>query len=375
MSTRDELILLVGGYRLSGWQSVRISRGIERCPSDFTISLTERFPHEVDALTVNAGDPCKVLIAGNANSGAEDGRTMQTLLTGYIDLVEYTLDAGRHSIAISGRSKCADLIDASAEWPNGQISGADAVEIATKLAAPYGITVSAPGDRGVRVLQTNLNIGESAFDIIERICRYGALLAYDGPDGNLILTRASSEQARGGFTQGRNVQAAHVTYRKDGRFSDYGCFLQSMDVLGDTGEGGNLMATASDPGVKRHRTKYLITEAPSGGVDFAHRRVTWEANRRIGRSMQLHLTTDTWRDAGGVLWEPNTLAALSLPAMKLGTGDEPRMWLITEVVYRREEGTGTTCDLTIMPPEAFELIPLPQTPDPIAELGYQQATH
>ncbi|WP_422449499.1 phage baseplate assembly protein, partial [Thermoanaerobacterium sp. DL9XJH110] len=40
----EELILTVGGRELSGWTEVRVTRGIERCPSDFQIGMTERFP-------------------------------------------------------------------------------------------------------------------------------------------------------------------------------------------------------------------------------------------------------------------------------------------------------------------------------------------
>lgn len=40
----DTLSITVGGLILSGWQQVRLTRGIERFPSDFSISLTERYP-------------------------------------------------------------------------------------------------------------------------------------------------------------------------------------------------------------------------------------------------------------------------------------------------------------------------------------------
>lgn len=345
----EELTLTVGGRELTGWTEVRVSRGIERCPSDFEIGMTERYPGQADAFVVQDGDACTVKLGDDV------------VLTGHIDRANYSISPNQHAVTIIGRSNCADLVDCSAEWPGGQISGDDALGIAQKLAQPYGITVSAPGAKGVRVEQFNLMIGETGYEIIERVCRYGALLAYDQPDGNLVLAQAASVVAASGFTEGQNVQFASMTFSSDQRFSDYQCFMQSMDVLGDIGEGGNLLATAKDPGMARHRLRMIISESPGGGLDFAQKRVTWEANRRIGRSAQLHVVTDGWRDGAGALWAPNTLVPLSLPTLKCGSEDEKALWLVTEVTYRRDN-SGTTCALTIMRPEAFLPLPIIQLP-------------
>jgi hypothetical protein len=63
------------------------------------------------------------------------------VITGYVDRVIGTLDARQHSVTVTGRSKCQDLVDCSAEWPGGQIVGSSVLEIARKLAEPYGISV------------------------------------------------------------------------------------------------------------------------------------------------------------------------------------------------------------------------------------------
>ena len=68
--------------------------------------------------------------------------------------------------------------------------------------------------------------------------------------------------------------------------------------------------------------------------------------------MALHITTDGWRDSSGALYAPNTLVPLNLPGMKVV--DE--LWLIGEVTYIRDE-QGTSAELVIMPPEAFEPAP------------------
>ena len=74
---------------------------------------------------------------------------------------------------------------------------------------------------GGAIPQFNLMIGESAFEVIERVGRYRGLLAYDQPDGSLILAQVGATQAASGFTEGENVQEATLTWSMDQRFSDY----------------------------------------------------------------------------------------------------------------------------------------------------------
>jgi prophage tail gpP-like protein len=92
----------------------------------------------------------------------------------------------------------------------------------------------------------------------------------------------------------------------------------------------------------------IIAESVAGGQDVAAQRARWDMAARYGRSYPVRLTTDSWRDSAGVLYAPNMLVDIDLPSLKL----LPKTWLISDVTYKRDEG-GTTCDLTIMPPQAF----------------------
>jgi prophage tail gpP-like protein len=337
----NDLTLVAGGRELSGWTSVRVSRGIERCPSDFDIEMTEKYPGQPFDITVQPGDECQVLIGDDL------------VITGYVDRVSPAYDPQNHSIRISGRSKCQDLVDCAAEWPGGQILASSALVIAQKLAQIYGITVSSTGDVGSVIPQFNLLLGETAYDVIERICRYRALLPYDAPDGNLVLGAVGTTQAANGFTEGINVERARATFSMDQRFSEYVAFLQSVDVFTDTGNGGNLLGIANDQGVTRHRRRVIIAEAGGGGQDVAKQRANWEAARRYGRGYCVTLSTDSWRDVSGVLYTPNTLVPLELPTLKV-TG---KTWVIGDVTYARGDA-GTRAQLVIMPPEAFNPEPI-----------------
>jgi prophage tail gpP-like protein len=345
----DDLTLEVGGRALSGWTSVRVTRGIERVPSDFEIEMTDLYPAEADAFVVTPGDACVVKLGGDV------------VVTGYVDRYAPSIDSSQHTITVVGRGKCSDLVDCAAEWPGGQIVGANALAIAQKLAQPYGVfsggTAARPisvyaraTDLGPQIPVQNLILGESAFNIIERVCRFAALLAYEDENGNLCLDRVGTDAMASGFEQGKNVQRARIEYGMDQRYSEVNGYIQSFDTFQDLGDVGNLQATAKDPNVTRHRRMTVIAEAgDSLGFPVLKKRVEWEVARRLGRSQALRVTVDSWRDELGQLWSPNKLAPIRIPALKLNM----ERWIISEVTYNRNLHTGTTADLVLMPKEAF----------------------
>lgn len=348
-----DLTLKVSGVQLTGWNSLRVTRGIERCPNDFDLTMTERFSGElaqVHAL-VQPGDACEVLLGPDL------------VISGYIDRFVPSIAAGQHSIQVSGRGRCADLVDCAAEWPGGQISSSSALGIAKKLCEPYGLLVTCLSDQGAPHPRMVLNNGETAFEIIERVCRFSALLAYEGTDGNLILNRVGTTKTAGGFQEGINVESAAIAYTADQQFSEYMVVRMAMDAMQDMGDAGNIVETIVNPNIKRHRRRVIVAEGGDMGSEVAKQRGLWECSRRFGRSAQLRLTTDGWRDAAGALYAPNTLVDLVLPSLKA----VQKTWLISEVTYRADEG-GSACDLVIMPPEAFQPEPILPQQGPV-ELG------
>ena len=339
--------VIAAGQVLSGWTDIRITRGIERLPSDFSLSMSDVTPGTLNAVVAQAGDSAQVLIGDDP------------VITGYVDKMVPGFSPLAHWIRLTGRSKCADLVDCAAEWPGGQISGANALVIAQKLASVYGknqegIPVTSDITDLPMIPQFNLMLGESAFEIIERITRYSAALAYDLPDGSLHLSRVGTTHAASGCVEGQNVESAWVEYSADGIYSEYEGLLQSMDVLGDLGDAGNLNFTATDPNCTRHRRLILIAEAGGGGVEILKPRVLWEAARRFGRSRVVRVLVDSWRDLAGTLWTPNTLVPVELPTLKL----ESATMLLGEVTYLLDDDGGHRAELLLMDPSAF-------TPQPV----------
>ncbi|MEX3635948.1 phage baseplate assembly protein [Paraburkholderia sp. BR14320] len=336
---------------IAGWTSVRVSRGIERCPGDFEVEFTEPMPGR-NSLVASPGDECQVYLGTDL------------VLSGFVDRYMPSYTATQHTVRITGRGKCQDLVDCSAKWSGGTMKDFPILAIAQQLCAVYDIPVrlaegSSPGDI---IPAISIMVGEPIYGVLERLCRHEQLLLYEQADGSLLLSKVGTELAACGFTEGVNVLAASAVYAMDGRFSDYDAVLMSIDSLKDQGDGGNLLSRESDPGVQRFRYRAIVSESPHGTIDIAQRRLHWEMVRRIGRSFQVRVTTDSWRDSAGKLWTPNTLVPLDLPGLNLS----PQTWTIADVTYRRDLRKGTTAELLLMPPQAFNPEPLllyPQAPD------------
>lgn len=342
----DELTIRAAGQTISGWTEVRVTRGVERVVSDFEISLTERFPGASD-VTVAPGAPCEVFLGDDL------------VITGYVDRYMPEFNSHSHTVRIAGRSKTQDMVDCSAVWPGSQILNGTVLSIAKTLLDPFDVSVLSLDDVGGPIPQTNLNVGDTPFDVIEPMARFRALLMYDDPQGNLVFARVGKQKAASGFRQGDNVEAAGVAYSMDQRFSDYGAFRVKFKAFGDGGDEANLITDVQDTDVPRYRPKFLVAETTDGGFDIAQQRAKWEMVRRKGRSVSVHLVADSWRDAAGTLWTPNTLAKVELPALKLTDVE----WLISEVTYTRNKG-GTHAQLVLMHPDSFLPQPFNYQPFP-----------
>lgn len=93
----------------------------------------------------------------------------------------------------------------------------------------------------------------------------------------------------------------------------------------------------------------------------AQDRARWEAAARVGKSANLTLTVQGWRQENGDLWKVNHLAHVLDPLL---TADGE--FLIVSVNYvLSSQGTLTTMNLS--PKAAYELIPA--DPDPTKDIG------
>jgi prophage tail gpP-like protein len=356
----DVLSLTVGNQTVTGWQRVSVTRPLAAIPASFSIEVTERYPSAAD-IDLKPGHPCTVKIGSDL------------VLTGYVDRYASSISAAQHTIRVEGRSMSADLVDCSAlvagtsagsaSTPGLQVLNGSTLDIVRKLAAPYGVTVQSTAGDGIQVPQFNINLGETVWEIVDRITRYSEMVAYDMPDGSIMLAKVGTTPMASGFKVGVNVEAADVMFSTDQRYSEYEGHLMSMMALGTDGgvnspgvgeiiRDDEMTALRRPDGSPRFRKLYIISEQFVMGQPLAGKRAIWEKNRRYGQSFNFTVTCDAWRDTAGKLWSPNYLAPIDAEALKL----KHRDWLIGTVTYLRDE-SGQHARLSLWPPEAFSVEP------------------
>ena len=343
-SPDGELIIKANGQFITAWLGVSIRRAVDQMPSSFSIEATAKYPGEVrDLIPLNA--PLQLIMGGNV------------VLTGYLERINNEINAEGHRIELVGRGRCCDLVDCSAILNGMQLSGASVGELARRLVQPFAgpISVLTPnGDGDKKDFIFVINLSESPYEILQRVCMFEGLLPYENGDGNLVLARVGTAKHASGFTEGQNVQAITRFDTRDERFSTYIPQLMSADTLSRQGAGANNAGTAaSDPGIDRYRPKIIISEQQTAGSFLAQQRALWEALYRIGRSLRIELTCDSWLDSAGTPWTPNMLAPVSMPSIGL---NEPEL-VITQVTYKRDGRTGTTCNVVLMPKDAISIEP------------------
>ena len=333
----DTVTLVINGQRLQGWQDIRVSMGVDRCPSDFAFLVTEKYPMEAAKAVVVPGDKCEVWLGSDK------------VITGFVDRLSPAISAGQHAVRITGRSKTQDIVDCAVIIKGNQLSAVSVVSLARLLCKQYDTQVVALSGDGLPVPQINIMLGETVYDVVERLARYSGFLVYDDAEGRLVLAQVGAQRMASGIAEGPkgNIEFGASMFSMDERYSQYLAYPFSMDIYSQTGPFPPV-AHAEDPGVPRRRVKIIISEQMNQGVPIAELRVKWEKNRRYGRSQQITATVDSWRDRNGKLWTPNAHIPIALPSWKLPSQD----WIIAEVAFLKGQG-GTHAQLTCMPPEGL----------------------
>lgn len=341
----DPLTLEIAGTAYGGWTAVSVVRSIESISGGFSLRVSERWPGQPETRTIRPGERCSIRIGAEA------------VISGYVDEVEITRAGTDHQVSCRGRDAAGDLVDCSPDLSPGEWHGRTVLEIASDLAAPFGIAVRAEVPVGAAFTKVSLDPGASVYDAIEELCKYRALLPVSDGQGAIVLTRAGAARAVAGLVEGENLLEESLTLSWVDRFSRYTVKgqAQGSDLLfGEAASGA--VGRASDTEVERHRPKVVIA---SKGItaEQAQQRAQWEATVRAGRSAVAHVTVVGWRqgpDETGPLWPVNAIVQVRSATLGLA-----REMLISELEYVLDE-SGRKTRLHLVRPDAFALLAEPE---------------
>ena len=352
--TAEGATIKIGKYTITGWERVSIRIGLEIMPWAAMLETSSWQPTTSggSTLKINEGDACSILIGKDQ------------VLTGYVQSIAEDIGPEEHSLRIVATSRSIDAVECSALFSTYQMNNTTVLGIAQQVCQQAGIQVRSIGGAGdTNIQQFSVILTETAYEVIERATRLAGCLFYDQPDGSIVLAPLGTKNV-GSLTMGKNIERMSVLRSLSGRYSTVQAIIQNMAVLFTPPDDGNkqtqqmqaqtapVQASANDGGVKRSRTLLIPVETGDADYAVARQRVQWEVARRYGRSQVTEVTTDSWRDSNGHLWQPNTLCTISRPQ----TGFKAVL-LIAEIEFVQGD-MGTHANLVLMPPQAFKPQPL-----------------
>ncbi|MEW6648144.1 MAG: phage baseplate assembly protein [Pseudomonadota bacterium] len=344
----SDVQLKIGNQVYGGWTQVKVRRSLDLFASTFDLAYTDRWPGQNGARPIALGAAAELYIDG------------QKLITGYVDKAPVRYSARERSLGVSGRSKVADLVDCTfnADKLNGvQRNDQTLLQLADYLAKPFRVKAKS-SVAGLKVIeQPVINSIQTAFDFLEKLSRKEAVMLLDDPDGNLVIARASSRRAPTALVLGQNILECDGEESHRDRFSIYNIFGQYPDPDSQHAPEwkAHVSGRAEDAGM-RYRPTTIDAETALDYAD-AERRAIWQRNLNYGRSRQYTYIVNGWRHKDG-LWEPNTLVLVFDPWAGIVGKDDQGEWLMIGTVEYLLDESGERSRLTVMPKEAYDLIPI-----------------
>lgn len=355
----DILTLTVNGRAYRGWTGARVSRGLDRCATDFELKVTERWLGQDTPWQILPFAACVVKIDDDV------------VMTGYVDDYLPEIAAREHAVRISGRSRTQDLIDCTPDLAGGQFSGYTLAAIARAVCALFGIGVvdQSNGLSANTFADATLERGETGFSFLERLGRLSGVLLSDDANGNLVLATVGATRASGRLAQGDTILAASGVLSGRHRFSEW--IVKGQHALGVGGSqswggaGGTgtpapaaapavqtqQRAVALDPTVPRYRPRIVLAESMLTGAGL-QLRANWLRQQAFGAGTRALITVQGWRQPDGTLWQVNQIVPVTAPALGV---DQDLLIVGVEFAILLYEGRVTR--LRVAPVAAF-------TPDP-----------
>ena len=265
------------------------------------------------ALPFKGGESCRVIIND------------KPVLTGKIEVVNVSYDAGEHKISISGRDKTADLLDSTIDSMDDIIGdnltlktviekviehiGADIKVIDEAAPEPFSLTedIAAPEP------------GDNAFRFIEKFARRRQVLLTSNGDGDLVIAANSGQSTQGAIQHiigatDNNVLSSEFSFDTTGRYHVYRNTTGLNPVAQNAAGQSDLASVVNQSGgvfdydIKEGRQLVMVPESPYGSTGCKARAV-WELNVRRARGLTYSAVVTGYTVGFGSdeLWQVNKL--------------------------------------------------------------------
>lgn len=333
----NQLKLEVNGQEYSGWESIKVQKGVKAIASDFSLSVAHT---SKGILPFKKNDECKIKINNT------------TILTGYIESIEDSTDPSSRSISLSGRSVSSDLIDSSCFIDKYSFTNVSIKSLIERIIKPFGLSLEFNSSKNINISNFNINPGEAVFDVLDRLSGRYKLIFSGGPKRNIIVNQGFSDFNNEPLVEGKNIISKNFSTRSDNLFSHYivkGQQSGSDDFFGARSNSSKY--ALKDNLISRYRPLEIIM---SGQVDneMCQKRAEWELRNRRANSESLKVKVQGWTQSDGKLWQPGQVVNVNI----LESNINKNQLVISEIGYMKDS-SGTFTEMRLEHIDAFESEP------------------
>lgn len=377
MTDQNKVTIRVGGKIYGGWKSVSIQIGMDQMSRIFGLSVTDKFPGNLDFHRLRNGDLVQLYIG-------ED-----LVCTGYIDEVKVNYNGKQITVDVQGKSKTVDLVECcpvakygvgakqeenawkgvvigkdgqkkevppsaiqTTSWKNLKTS-----EIMASLAAPYSITVHSIGEVGNKLANHTVVPGETVSESINRLITKDNLVVMDDEAGDLVIVEpGDAGDCTDALELGKNILVGDAKFNASKLYSRYVVLGQHSGTDTDFGRSASEDKGIVDAAfVTRPRLKVIKDQGQSGKKTCGER-ADFERRYQEALYHSATYTVQGWRQSDGSLWKVNTYVSVRDKLLGIENG-----LLITSVSFSLL-ASGMTSTLSVVPSDGYRReVKLPQT--------------
>jgi prophage tail gpP-like protein len=343
----NDVRLVVNGQDYYGWQSLRISRGIDAIAGSFSLDVTDRWTGAGDRWPIREENECTLKVDG------------ETLISGYVDAREISLSSSRSSISVHGRDKTGALVDCSCDIGAFEFTNISTIAFLSKVCDQVGVSISDPDGLlpTANIPKASIDPGDTCFDVIDRECRKAGVLPISDGNGGIVISIAGSARASSGITEGVNLLSATASYDVSRKHYSYKALGQSQATQSFSGSSvAQIKGEAIDESTSRTDRHLIVRVEGNATVDYAMRRAEWEATVRAATSHRVSVVLPGWRQEDGSLWPLNSIVRVVSPSLEVNS-----FMLVVDVEITKGPTEGEKTRLSLCRPDAF--IPMPTIPN------------
>jgi prophage tail gpP-like protein/phage tail protein X len=331
----DEVSISIDGLRFRFWDSVRITRAID------SIDVIE-FGAPFDASDANFRSTFRPFSYKDLTATVGGER----LFTGTQVVISPILENDRKPLEVGGYATPGVLNDCTmpaSSFPL-EFNGQTLQEIATTLAAPFGVSVEFRAEPGATFERVAIDPGKKILPFLAKLAKQRNLVISNTPSGALLFWRSvNAGQPVARLSQGSSPLVSVTPQFRPQKYFSHITGLEPT-VLGLKGSQftvkNTLLAGAVRP-FSFNTPDTLDADIPAA--------VRAKVGHMFGNMATYAVEVDTWRDPSGKLWEPNTTLTLVAPDAMVYNEFE---FEIRAVSYSKRPAS-KTATLTLAIPGAF----------------------